>query len=72
MSTEITMYHPEKWGEGYYIGPECVPFRLIDGEFIEQAPINIPRNFESRRFALAGGTVETYSVTGVIILWRLK
>lgn len=45
----MTMHHPSKWGEGWYINTDdFIPFKLVDGVFIEQAPINTPGNFKPR------------------------
>ena len=42
------MYHPSKWGENWYLDINCIPFYLKDGVFIEQPPINVPKNFKPK------------------------
>lgn len=42
---KVKMAHPRQWGNGWYADKDMIPFRLIDGLFIEQYPIKIPEDF---------------------------
>lgn len=40
------MYHPSKWGEGYFLRTDTsVPYVLVGDRFIEVSPIIPPSNW---------------------------
>ena len=52
---------PTRWGEGWGMDEDGIPFRLIDGKWVEQTPIGVVLE-KPRRYPAEAPTVPAKSV----------
>lgn len=52
MDPKVEMYHPDKWGEGYYMNYASIAFKLEGNEFVEVAYSNSRNGWIPMRFSI--------------------